>query len=136
MYVGYGDGALAVIDPEKVKKLADIKLDGHPESFQLEAQGKRIFVNVPSASQVAVIDREKRAVVARWDVKQAGANFPMALDEANHRLFLGCRQPAKVLVLDAEAGARWRAWTAAATWTTCSTTPLASDCTSPAARAA
>jgi DNA-binding beta-propeller fold protein YncE len=103
-YVGYGDGALAVIDPEAVKKVADIKLDGHPESFQFEGKGKRIFVNVPSAKQVVVIDRGKRAVVAKWEVKDAGANFPMALDEANHRLFLGCRKPAKVLVIDTESG--------------------------------
>jgi hypothetical protein len=103
-YVGYGDGALAVIDPEAVKRVAEVKLDGHPESFQLEAKGKRIFVNVPSAKQVAVIDREKRAVVAKWDLKDAAANFPMALDEANHRVFVGCRSPAKVLVIDAESG--------------------------------
>jgi YVTN family beta-propeller protein len=104
IYVGYGEGALAVIDPEKIEKVADIKLAGHPESFQLEAKGKRIFVNVPSARQVAVIDREKRAVVAKWDVKDAQANFPMALDESNHRLFIGCRKPAKVLIVDTEAG--------------------------------
>jgi YVTN family beta-propeller protein len=104
VYVGYGDGALAVIDPQKFEKIADIKLDGHPESFRLEAKGNRIFVNVPSAKQVAVIDRDQRAVVAKWDVKDAESNFPMALDETNHRLFLGCRKPAKVLVLDTESG--------------------------------
>ena len=104
VYVGYGDGALAVIDPEKIEKVADIKLDGHPESFQLETNGKRLFVNVPSAKQVAVIDREKRAVTARWEVTEAASNLPMALDEQHHRVFIGCRSPAKVLVLDADSG--------------------------------
>jgi YVTN family beta-propeller protein len=103
-YVGYGDGAIAIIDPEHIKKLGDVKLDGHPESFQLEAHGSRIFVNVPSAKQVAVIDREKRVVVATWPMRDAAENFPMALDEKNHRLFIGCRKPAKVLVLDIETG--------------------------------
>jgi len=51
-----------------------------------------------------VIDREKRAVIAKWPVRDAEANFPMALDEADHRLFIGCRKPAKVLVLDTETG--------------------------------
>jgi hypothetical protein len=37
-------------------------------------------------------------------VREAEANFPMALDEANHRLFIGCRKPAKVLVLDTDSG--------------------------------
>jgi hypothetical protein len=104
IYVGYGKGALAIIDPEKITKLADIPLEGHPESFQLEAKGKRIFVNVPTAHRIAVIDRQKRAVVAKWPVKEAAANFPMALDEADHRLLIGCRQPAKLLALDTDTG--------------------------------
>jgi YVTN family beta-propeller protein len=104
LYVGYGDGALAVIDPQKVLKVADIKVGGHPESFQLEAKGNRIFVNVPDAREVAVIDSQKRAVVATWKLAEAAANFPMALDETNHRLFIGCRSPARLLVLDTETG--------------------------------
>ena len=103
-YVGYGEGAIAVIDPQQFKVIDSIKLDAHPEAFQLETNGLRLFVNVPDAKQVAVIDREKRAVVAKWPIHDAQANFPMALDEANHRLFIGCRKPAKVLVLDTEAG--------------------------------
>src|SRR5206468_2545654 len=62
LYVGYGSGALAVIDPDKAAKVAEIKLDGHPESFQLESKGNRIFVNIPTAKQIAVVDREKRTV--------------------------------------------------------------------------
>ena len=81
-----------------------MKLDAHPESFQLESKGKRIFVNVPRAKHVAVVDRDKRAVVAKWPLSEAKANFPMALDEANRRLFVGCREPAKLLVLDMENG--------------------------------
>jgi len=103
-WVGYGDGGLAAIDAASGKQVADVKLDGHPESFQLETSGKRIFVNVPGAGHVAVIDRQKAEVVAKWPIKGASANFPMALDEANHRLFVGCRQPAKLLVLDTESG--------------------------------
>jgi DNA-binding beta-propeller fold protein YncE len=103
VYVGYGSGGLAVIDPEKGAKVGDIPLEGHPESFQLESKGKRIFVNVPKAGHIAVVDREKRSVIARWKLS-AGANFPMALDEDGHRLFVGCRQPSKLLVFDTESG--------------------------------
>jgi YVTN family beta-propeller protein len=103
-YVGYGDGGIAIIDPQQIKKLGEVKLEGHPESFQLETRGPRIFVNVPSAKQVAVIDREKRAVVAKWSVRDAADNFSMALDESNRCLFIGCRKPAKMLVLDTETG--------------------------------
>jgi YVTN family beta-propeller protein len=103
-YVGYGDGAIAIIDAGQCRKIDEVKLDGHPESFQLESNGNRIFVNVPGARHVAVIDRERKSVVATWSLADGQANFPMALDEANHRLFIACRKPAKVIVLDAEQG--------------------------------
>jgi DNA-binding beta-propeller fold protein YncE len=103
-YVGYGNGAIAVIDPQQPKKVAEVRLDGHPEAFQLETSGSRMFVNVPSAKQIAVIDLDKLSVVEKWPVREAEANFPMALDEANHRLFVGCRNPAKLLVLDTTTG--------------------------------
>jgi DNA-binding beta-propeller fold protein YncE len=103
-WVGYREGGLAAIDPESGKQVADVKLDAHPESFQIESRGKRIFVNVPNAGHVAVIDRETRTVLEKFPVKEAVANFPMALDEANRRLFIGCRKPARLLVLDTETG--------------------------------
>jgi YVTN family beta-propeller protein len=106
-YVGYGTGngsALGVVDVDKGTKVTDITLIGHPESFQLEESGKRIFVNVPTESQVAVADRDKGSVVDTWPVTDAKENFPMALDEANHRLFVGARNPAKLLILDTETG--------------------------------
>jgi len=103
-WVGYGEGGLAAIDPASGKKIADVKLDAHPESFQLETKGKRIFVNVPGASHVAVVDRETGTVIRKFGLTEASANFPMALDEADHRLFIGCRRPATLLVLDTETG--------------------------------
>lgn len=106
LYVGCGNGALAVIDLERGSQIASIPLPGHPESFQLEANGKRVFVNVPAARQIAVIDREKQAVVASWPVDKAEANFPMALDETHHRLLVGCRKPARLLAIDTETGKR------------------------------
>ena len=76
--------------------LGQAKLAGHPESFQLERSGPRAFVNVPNADQIAVVDRTAMKVMASWPVTSAKSNYPMALDEANHRLFVGCRRPAKV----------------------------------------
>ncbi len=104
VFVGYGDGALGVINADLKSRVGDTMLDAHPESFQLEKQGPRIFVNVPGAGNVTVIDRRTRSVTAKWPVAGAQANFPMALDEANHRLFVGCRKPAKLIVLDTANG--------------------------------
>jgi DNA-binding beta-propeller fold protein YncE len=104
IYVGYGDGALATIGATNGELVAKIPLAGHPESFQLEKKGNRIFVNVPDANQIAVVDREKRAVIATWPMEKFRSNFPMALDEANHRLFVGCRHPARLVVLNTANG--------------------------------
>jgi DNA-binding beta-propeller fold protein YncE/protein-tyrosine-phosphatase len=103
-YVGYGSGALAAIDPANGRKLGEVRLAGHPESFQLEKAGTRVFINVPTANQIAVVDREAMKVLATWPVTEARANYPMALDEDGHRLFIGCRRPAKVLIYDTTSG--------------------------------
>jgi hypothetical protein len=103
-YLGYADGALGVIDTAAASEVAKVPLPKHPESFQLEQGGNRIFVNVPDAKQVAVIDREKRVVIETWPMEKFRANFPMALDQTNQRLFIGCRKPARLVVLDTGIG--------------------------------
>ena len=104
IYVGFGSGGIAVVNAPDGKQIGSIKLSAHPEAFELEKNGKRIFVNVPNARQVAVIDREKGEVIAKWKTDLAFGNFPMALDETNHRLFVGCRLPSKLLVLNTDSG--------------------------------
>ena len=103
-YLGYADGVLGIIDASSAGEVTKVPLSKHPESFQLEQGGNRVFVNVPDAKQVAVIDREKRSVVQIWPMETFQANFPMALDETNHRLFVGCRKPARLVVLDTATG--------------------------------
>ena len=103
VYVGYGRGALKVLDAATGAAAGEIALPGHPESFQLEKNGPRIFVNVPIAGRISVVDRAKQAVVASWSVP-AVANFPMALDEAGRRLFVGTRAPSLLLVYDIDSG--------------------------------
>jgi YVTN family beta-propeller protein len=104
IYVGYGNGALAVIDSATMKQTGTIKLTAHPEAFQLETQGSQIFVNLPDARQIAVIDRDKQTVTATLPMEKFHGNFPMALDEVSHRLFIGCRQPARMVVFDTSTG--------------------------------
>jgi DNA-binding beta-propeller fold protein YncE len=104
IYVGFGSGGIGIISAAEGKTVGSIKLAAHPEAFELEKQGHRIFVNVPNARQVTVIDREKGEVSATWKTDGAFGNFPMALDENNHRLFIGCRMPSKLVVLNTESG--------------------------------
>jgi len=102
--IGYGDGGLSFIDGRSGRELRSIKLNGHPESFQLELTGSRIFVNIPASSQIAVVDRDQAKVVSTWLMTSALANFPMALDEPDHRLFVGYRLPAMLGIFDTDNG--------------------------------
>jgi DNA-binding beta-propeller fold protein YncE len=104
IYVGFADGALAVVDPRTWKVTAKIKLPAHPESFQLEREGRRIFINLPDAKKIGVVDREAAKLVAEWPVEKFRANFPMAIDEPHHRFFIGCRQPPRLAILDSSNG--------------------------------
>jgi len=89
---------------QKAKKLGAIAVGGHPESFQLEPGSDRVFVNVPGRRAVVVVDSKRGSVIATWRITRASANYPMALDAAHHRLILGCRRPARLVVLDTESG--------------------------------
>ena len=71
---------------------------------QLETSGPRIFVNVPNAQQIAVVDRKTGAQIATWRLSDAVANFPMALDEQSNRLFVGCRNRPRLRVVNAQTG--------------------------------
>jgi DNA-binding beta-propeller fold protein YncE len=98
-----GTGALGILDSSG-KLIREIVVDAHPESFQLEKTGTRVFVNVPDKQEVQVADFVKGTILARWPTTIAKTCFPMALDEAHHRLFIGCRMSARLLVIDTDSG--------------------------------
>jgi DNA-binding beta-propeller fold protein YncE len=101
--VGYGRGALRVITVP-AGSTGDIRLPGHPESFEVDAAGERAYVNVPSAHAVVVVDLVRRRAIARWETPFASANFPLALDVHGRRLFVATRSPALLLVYDIDMG--------------------------------
>jgi DNA-binding beta-propeller fold protein YncE len=105
IYLGYGEGAIAVIDPTTNKRLpTEYKFEGHPEGFQLETKGPRIFVNVADTKNIQVIDRRTGKIVS-WALPNGhSANFPMVLDEAGRRVFVGTRKPSRLTVLDMDSG--------------------------------
>ena len=104
IYVGYDDGGMAVIDANSFILLSDIELDGHPESFQIDETQNKIFVNVPDKLEIEVIDLQTSVVQSKWKLTDVKSNFPMAVDETNHRLFIACRNPSKVLVMNSKSG--------------------------------
>jgi DNA-binding beta-propeller fold protein YncE len=105
LVVGYGAGGLAVIDPASRARLADVPLPVHPEGFQLAPDGKRVYVNLPDARQVAVADLSSGKQVATWSMKDRRSNFPMAIDPAGMTLAIAFRGPPQLVLLDAATGA-------------------------------
>jgi DNA-binding beta-propeller fold protein YncE len=108
VYVAYGgdeEGGIAVIDAATSKRLDDVaKLDAHPESFQISTSKPVIYANIATKAKIVVIDRTTHGVTD-WLLRTGRSNYPMALDEADHRLFVVTRRPAQVVVLDSETGA-------------------------------
>jgi len=102
--VGYGNGALAILDAARGELVARLEMPGHPEAFEMEQRGPRGFVNVPSAGKVVVFDRLNLRVIESWDVPGATDNYSMALDEGGRRLFVGTRSPALMLAYDIDTG--------------------------------
>jgi DNA-binding beta-propeller fold protein YncE len=100
--VGYGAGALAVIDPTTKTKVGDIRLKAHPESFQID--GDRAFVNVPDARLIEVVDLAKAEVIGVWPTQPNHSNFPMAIDRESHRLFVVFRSPTRLAVMSSADG--------------------------------
>src|SRR6266446_2636364 len=90
--VGFGKGALAVIDPASRAKTADIRLKGHPEGFQIDETGTQVFVNVPDARDIEVVDLASEANRS-LPTQGAGSNFPMAIDAESRRVLVVFRSP-------------------------------------------
>src|SRR5712672_898893 len=102
--IGYGSGALAVIDPSTRGKVGDISLKAHPEAFQIDPDTSQIFVNVPDARGIAVVDRVSQKQIGKWSLADRGANFPMALDHVRRQILVIFRAPAELGVFSMTDG--------------------------------
>jgi YVTN family beta-propeller protein len=102
--IGYGSGAIAAIDAAQRRKIAEFAMPAHPEGFQFDRSTNRIFVNVPKAGAVVVIDGQTGKQTATWPLRGAGGNFPMALDETAQRVLIAFRAPAKLAAFSTADG--------------------------------
>jgi DNA-binding beta-propeller fold protein YncE len=102
--IGYGSGALAIIDPAARSKVGDIPLKAHPEAFQIDPDSSQIFVNVPGDHGIAVVDRSSQKPIGKWPTPDRGANFPMALNLVRREVLVIFRAPAELGVFSATAG--------------------------------
>ena len=112
IYVGSGgadankeQGDLTVFNIASGAQVAALTMDAHAGGSVVEDHGERVFVLVPERAQVLVLDRKTRTQMAKWTIPGIQKNVALALDEKSHRLFLGVRTPASIVVLDSDAGA-------------------------------
>jgi YVTN family beta-propeller protein len=101
--IGHGGGAISAIDVAQQKKAGSSPLPAHPESFQIWPPPKRVFVNVPGAHAVIVLDGTTGKQKDKWAVPESG-NFPMAIDPANRRVLIVSRNPPKLIAYDKDDG--------------------------------
>jgi WD40 repeat protein len=104
MYVGYGNGGMALIDPVVHKQTGNVKLPAHPESFQLDKKNNRLYVNLPDDHSIAVVDLKSFKVIDIWKINSLRANFPMTLDIANNQVIIGYRHPSVLVFYDCNTG--------------------------------
>jgi hypothetical protein len=104
VFVAHAEASVGVIDAKTFAVKADVKLPGAAEGLQVAAGRPLLYVVLPSPSQVAVLDIDKKEITANYPVKMAGGGHPLALDDANKRLFVGCREAPMVVVLDGDSG--------------------------------
>ena len=102
--VGYGSGGLAIIDVAARAKRGDIRLKAHPEGFQIDPASQRVFVNVPDAREIAVVDLAAGRQIAGWTVPEARSNFPMAWLGARGEVVAVFRSPARLIRIRADDG--------------------------------
>jgi hypothetical protein len=104
VFVAHAEKAMGVVDARTFAVKADVKLPGQAEGFQVAPGRPQLYVVLPTPSQLTVLDIDKKEVVANYPIKTAGGGHPLAIDDANKRLFVGCRQAPMVVVMDSETG--------------------------------
>ena len=106
--VACGDAGVVVpisadVDLKTGKADAAVDLGGKPEFLAADGQGKA-FINLEDKDQIAVVDTKTMKVVNKWPVSPGGSPVGMAMDTAHRRLFIGCRKPQKLIVMNADDG--------------------------------
>jgi WD40 repeat protein len=104
VYIGCCDGAIKVIDSTTGTVAGETTLKAHPEAFDIDVYTGRIFVNLPDTASIVVIDSLKREIIETWPVRVARENFSMALPGQSHPLYIGSRNPPKLLVFNSSSG--------------------------------
>ncbi len=106
VYVGHGDGGMAVIDAAHARRIAEVPLKAHPENFQLDPSLRHLYVNVPGSHEIAVVDLTAGRQTSSWPTQELRANFPMAIGSTGLELWVAFRHPATLAAYRTRTGLR------------------------------
>jgi YVTN family beta-propeller protein len=109
LYVGHGGGTvhpakIAVVDTTSQTVVTNLPVATHPEGLEIDKANDRIFANIADAGEIAVIDGKTHARSATWKLTRAKDNVPLAYAEESQILFVACRTPARLVILDGNSG--------------------------------
>jgi DNA-binding beta-propeller fold protein YncE len=110
LYVGHGGSdtanpaSIAIVDTQKQQLVKNLPVAAHPEGLEIDNATDRIFANIADASEIAVIDGKRQVQTATWKLSRAKDNVPLAYDSDNQLLFVACRAPGRLVVLDGISG--------------------------------
>lgn len=91
------------VDPIAGKADPAVELGGKPE-FLAADRGGKAYINLVDKNEVAVVDTKAMKVLQKWPTAPGGSPVGMSIDFVHHRLFIGCRRPQKLIVMDAKDG--------------------------------
>jgi outer membrane protein assembly factor BamB len=106
--VSCGDAGVMIpiapdVDPKAGQADSAVQLGGKPEFLAADGHGK-VFINLVDKNQVAVVDTKAMKILNKWPTAPGGAPVGMSMDTEHGRLFVGCRNPQKLIVMSAEDG--------------------------------
>jgi DNA-binding beta-propeller fold protein YncE len=110
LFVGHGgsDAAnparIAIIDTKKFRLLNHLSVTTHPEALEHDSAGNRVFANIAESNEIVVIDTVTKAISSHWKLTKAADNVPLAYDSDDKLLFIACRKPGTLIVMDAVTG--------------------------------
>jgi len=119
LYIGHGGrqagdspsekrdpGRIAIVNAANGQLVGNIETDPilRPGAIVVEQQGSRLFTTNAMGSEIVIIDRKKKRILEKWALPNSERSGTVALDEGHHRLFVGLRNPSRVIVFDSNSG--------------------------------
>jgi DNA-binding beta-propeller fold protein YncE len=96
---------LEAVNPDTGAKLGSLTFDdNHVEAMAFVENDPRLFINLAQTNKIAVVDRKTLKLIALWPVTPAKQNAMISFDPAQHRLYVVCRDPGMVVVMNSDTG--------------------------------